>query len=416
VSAGAGSPRSPLTLDDLLADLTWPRLLRVGRLALRPARLGLGTFYVAGCGALLALADVIDRDHDRNALWQIAKTTGRHAVELGAALVGLHANEAANRLVDIFLRDPAAAVSGSVWPALIVVPLLLIWTVVMGGAIVRTAATELAWNRTTSWPEALAMALGRWKSLVGAVLLPLVAIWVVALGMAGLGWALFNLPVLRFVGALGWGVFLFGGVVIAVLSLGFVLGHAMLVPGVVCEGADTIDAVQHGYAMGLARPLRLLGYTAILAVQAVVVGMLVAVVIGVASLGAQVAAQAGAGERGDAIIAAARDAGFVLSDAKVGGAASPDLGGRALVKVWTIALTTLGYGAAVSYWWCAATGLFLAMRRACDGQEFSELWTPGMVDGTVAESSQARVGPGGETKAGAAISEAIVDNGPADEG
>lgn len=410
--AGPSSPRSPLTLDDLTADLTWPRLLRIGRISLRPARLGLGTIYIAGCGALLALGNAIDGDPDRSLLGVTAGRIGGHFLDLIHAFAGMRINTAANALVDIFVRDPLATVRDTRW-ALVVIPLLLVWTLIIGAAICRTAATELAWSRTTSWPEAVAMALRRWKSLVGAVLVPLVMVWVVTAGMAAVAWALFNLPVLRLVGALGWGLFLFGGLVVAIVAIGYLLGHMMLTPAVMCEGADTIDAVQHAYAMGLGKPVRLLMYAVILGVQAAVLGTLIAVVIGTAVLGAQLAAHMGASDRGDAIIDDSRKAGFVLSDAAPTPPVVQDVGSAAIVRVWTMAFVALGYGAAVSYWWCASTGLFLAMRRVCDGQDFSELWSPGMVEGTVTESAQARVGEG---KGAGAIPEAVVDNGPADEG
>ncbi len=411
--AGPSIPRSPLTLDDLTADLTWPRLLRIGRLSLRPARVGLGTIYIAGCGVLLALGNALDGDPDRNLLRAGAGRIAGSFLDFVHALMGLHVNAAANSLLDVFVRDPLAAVRESGW-SLLVVPVLLVWTLLTGGAICRTAATELAWSRTTSWPEALAMAIRRWKSLVGAVLVPLVLVWLTIAGMVLLAWALFNLPVLRMLGALGWGVFLFGGLVIGVLALGYVLGHMLLAPAVMSEGADTIDAVQHAYAMGLGRPVRLVVYTAILTVQAAVLGAIVALVIGTAVLGAQFAGHMGAGERGETIIDESGAAGFVVNGVPTTPKAAEDPGSAAIVRVWTIAFVALGYGAAVSYWWCASTGLFLAMRRVCDGQEFSELWSPGMVDGTLAESVAARAGD--ESKPGGTVTQAIVDNGPADEG
>jgi hypothetical protein len=85
------------------------------------------------------------------------------------------------------------------------------------------------------------------------------------------------------------------------------------------------------------------------------------------------------------------------------------------VRRWTEVFRLAGAGAIVSYIWCALTGLFLVMRRVCDGQEISELWWPGMVPGTTAPSVQAAEAPSAATAA-PARSEAITDNGPADEG
>lgn len=406
--------RSPLTLDDLLADLVWPKLLRAGRIALRPARVGLGAFYLIGCAILLAAADKIDGDPDHNIIRQCGTRIATDFHVLIASLAHARWPEAVINLVDLFIGAPSECLRRAPWAAVFVLPLLLIWTVIIGGAISRSAATEIAWSRTISWPAALSLSISRRRSLIGAVLLPLVAIWVITLGMAAAGWALFNLPVLRVVGGLAWGLFIFGGLIAAVLMLGMILGHALLVPAVVCEGADSIDAVQHAYAMALSRPVRLLGYVLVLAVQAVVLASVVAVALGAALWIAQLSSGSWTNDRGDAVIAAA-------GAGRLGGAAlgfgdqpgpppATDRAASVFVRFWSVAFIVAGLGVAVSYWWCAATALFLVMRRICDGQDISELWSPGMVGGTVSESIQAR------PAASPGESQAVADNGAADEG
>ena len=36
------------------------------------------------------------------------------------------------------------------------------------------------------------------------------------------------------------------------------------------------------------------------------------------------------------------------------------------------------------------TAMYLGMRRVCDGQDWSELWVPGMIAGTMAQSLAGR--------------------------
>jgi hypothetical protein len=47
------------------------------------------------------------------------------------------------------------------------------------------------------------------------------------------------------------------------------------------------------------------------------------------------------------------------------------------MRMWMIIPLTLLAAYAVSYFWCAATLLYLAVRRVNDGQDMNELWTPG---------------------------------------
>lgn len=409
--ADPSSSRSPLTLDDLLADLVWPRLLRAARIALRPARVGLGAFFLIGCAILLAAANKIDGDPDHHILRQAGVRIWTDLQVFVGSLTHGRPGEAVINLVDMFIGAPAECLRRAPWAAIIVLPLLLTWTVIIGGAISRSAATEIAWSRTISWPESLAFSLRRRRSLIGAAILPILAIWLIALALAASGWALFNLPVLRVIGGLAWGVFILAGLLVAILMLGFVLGHSMLVPAVVCEGADSIDAVQHAYALAFARPVRLVAYILLLLVQAVVLAALVVLVLGAALWIAQLTAGAWTTDRGGEIIAASGARDFARTFL-----AAPDspAGGERIastfVRFWSVAFFIAGLGAAVSYWWSAATALFLVMRRICDGQDISELWSPGMVEGTVVESLQAR-GP-----AATGPSQAIVDNGAADEG
>jgi len=414
-------PRSPVTLDDLAAGLVWPKLLRTARLALRPARVGFGAFFLIGCALLLGVADWLD-GQPGNILHECGLRIAADARGLLGAIWDARWNEAYEHAVAIFIRAPWGCVRQAPWATVIIAPLLLIWTVVIGGAISRTAATELAWSRTTGWPDALALSIRRWRSLVGAVAIPLGAIWIVTLIMAVAGAALFRVQVVSVIAAVGWGFFLLGGVFVSVMMLGVWLGHWLLVPAVMCEGADSIDAVQHAFAMSFARPLRLVLYAILLTVQGVLLGTVVAMVMGTGLIVAQLAASKWSGDRGAAIIGTSS----IISVAEsLMPASSPPTNKAAagLVRAWNTIFVVIGFGAAVSYAWCAATGLFLVMRRVCDGQEMSELWSPGMIEGTTTESLQARSARGApppppppQAVVGPSAPQAIVDNGPADEG
>lgn len=404
----ASPSRSTLTLDDLIADLVWPKLLRVGRLAVRPARIGLGVFYLIGCMVLIGTAGVIDGDSARNVLFDAGRTAALGLWSAARGLVIGDTGAVSNGLRLAFIHEPIAALKQSPLASVLITPLLLVWTVIIGGAISRTAGTELSIHRTTSWPEAVGLSMRRWRTLTAAAALPLVLLWLLVFALTTAGWALFTLSWVNAVGGLLWGLFLLGGLVGAVLIVGAALGHGLVTPGVMCEGSDAIDAVQHAYSMALGRPLRLLLYAAILVTQGLVFALIVLVVIRISVELSHSAAGAWSGERGRAVLGAAS-----LIDAEGQSPPPTDTIASTMVRRWTEVFRLAGAGAIVSYFWCAATALFLVMRRVCDGQEISELWSPGMVPGTTAPSAQLA----DSAATGAANrSEAIFDNGPADEG
>jgi uncharacterized membrane protein YesL len=213
-------------------------------------------------------------------------------------------------------------------------------------------------------------------------------------------------------GGLFWGVFLALGVAAAGIMLAMALGHLMLVPAVVCEGADAIDAVQHSFGMVLSRPLRLLVYLAILAFQGALLGLAVGIIAVLAIAFARLCAGAWVDEAHRVIL---HGAGVAASDEGLASAPRSWKAGAGLVRITTAIFIVIAAAVMVSYLWCAATALFLVMRRVCDGQEISELWSPGMVEGTTSPSRRDWQGGPGGTPTGAA-GEGIVDDGPADEG
>jgi len=388
-----GTWRSPVILDDLTADLIWPRLLRAGSLALRPSRLFLAFFYLIGVAAIVAVAGSLD-GVEHNAL----VFTGREWLEHFERLIGSCARRDAagigSSLTGIFIGTAWDLVVAHPVIAVVFLPLLLIWTTLMGGAMSRIIAMDFAQGVGLSWPEGLGYAIGRWSSFAGSVVGPLALMYGILLAMAVGGWALFNLPVLNVVGGVLWVFFLIGAAVVAVIMLAMTLGGPMLVPAVACEGTDAIDAVQHAYSYVFAKPLRLLVYIAILAAQFVLIALVVWAVVSLIVNIAQTAASTWVDTAASRVIAGEPDLTGVNAVAAGG------------VRLWSAIPVLLGSAFVVSYFWSAATVLYLAMRRICDGQDISEVWVDTVVPGTMAERRSAPP---------AAAADAIVDNGPADE-
>lgn len=383
-------------LDDLTADLVWPRLLKAGPLALRPSRLGLAFFYLVGLAALVSAAGRLDGVPDANVLLDAWTGWTGHLAGLFEACARTDGPGLGQAVNGLFIETVHDLVSAHPVIAIIFLPLIIIWTTLMGGAISRIAAMDFAQGVGLSWPQGMGYALGRWSSFAGAVLGPLALVYGLALTMAIGGWALFSLNGVNVVGGALWFLFLIAGAIATVIMLAMTFGGPMLVPAVACEGTDAIDAVQHAYSYVFAKPLRLLLYMAILFVQLVallvMVGAAVWLMVHIARHGAGVWVNADANR-------------VIRGEDGLEGAAAVAAG---IVRFWTGIPLLLGAAFAVSYFWCAATVLYLAMRRICDGQDMSEVWVDTIVPGTVAarKPGTAPVSGGGE---------AIVDNGPADE-
>lgn len=401
---------TPATLADLWGDLVWPKLLTSVRLALRPSRIGLAAIYLLGIGLLLALADHIDSSPKTNILAQFLDPRfGQLLSRLWTDIVGFRGDLAGTTIHLLFIGIPLDIIEKAPWMMVVMVPLMTFWTALFGGAISRMAACDHAHGLRITWPEALGFAVSRWNSLWMALAVPLLLVWGIALAMAVAGLA-FRVPVLNVLGGAGWGLFLLGGLVVAVIATVYAVGHAMLVPAVAAEGADAIDAVQHAYAFVFARPLRLVIYLGVLIVQAALVLTIAALItefaVGVARGSASLWATDNIADKVIVTDNAARD---------LSSLSSTDRAARWCVNLWTALPTLLFAAFAVSLYWCSSTMLYLSMRRVCDGQDTAEIWMPGLVPGTLASAKSSGVRMAESTVVSSKPSEGVSDTGPADE-
>jgi hypothetical protein len=228
-----------------------------------------------------------------------------------------------------------------------------------------------------------------------SLLLPLlIAAFLVVLLLVG-GWFLM-LPWVDLLGGLLYGVALLIGFGVVFLMVGYALGFSLLVPAVACENCDAADAQQRAYAYVLSRPLHLLGYGVILIVG-LVLGFVLASLFAVALLNVT-------GALLDAVTANAAVSGahgFALFDLSPGQTASVPLQTHSewsawLVVFWQTVVVSLVAGYVFANYFGASTIIYMLMRQACDGQDMTEIWQPGVVPGT---SALEPVGPDAEDEA-----------------
>ena len=144
-----------------------------------------------------------------------------------------------------------------------------VWAIV-GGAICRISALQTARDERIGPMRALKFSLGKFGSFFTAPLIPIAIIILIALVMSLVS----LLGAIPYVGEILVGVFmglaLFGGFVIALISVGLIGGFNLMYPTIAVEGSDGFDAISRSFSYVFARPWRMLFYTALAAVYGAV--------------------------------------------------------------------------------------------------------------------------------------------------
>ncbi len=283
---------------------------------------------------------------------------------------------------DLSLRMPEA-----LWrdhkPFTIVYTLVLLVVLAFGGgALSRMTACEVGLEEKLRGQDGVDFAMGSWRSLLLSLLLPLL----IAAALAGLlvlgGWLL-TLPWIDVLGGVLYGLALLAGFGVAFLVVGYVLGFSLLVPAVACENCDAPDAQQRVYAYVLGRPLHLLGYglTGLigLAIGFVVVSFIASLMLnftaGLIGVWSDNSAFTTAGGASLFNLTGDTTALHVSWHSQVAGW---------FVSFWRTVIVGLVGGYVFANYFSGSTIVYLLMRRACDGQEITEIWQPGQVPGTAA--------------------------------
>ncbi len=360
----------PANPADWRNTLLWPALLRAGKLALRPARIGIALFAIVLIGLIGRLPE----------LWLPAEvpapleTYTQHAasgVELIATGVARFELLAiVDGVVSITARGPAAAFATTPWSSIaILLPIAAIWTLA-GLAVSRSAALEFSLDRRMPWTRALAFGvqylISGMGALLGPVLILALLLAVIALLGLPLGWGFTQV-----IAAILFALSLIIGFAAALIVVGYVAGQPLLLPGVACEGADAFDSIQRTYAYTYGRPLRLVLYLLVIIVQMVVLAFIVYLI---ANLTRTIAWDA-------ARITLSDDTAARL----LAGATTDNINDQAAGEILAFLLSVPRLIAAailVSFYFTGSTLLYLMLRLVNDGQEPSELWTPESVPGT----------------------------------
>ena len=316
------------------------------------------------------------------------------------------------------MLDPNANFSTRVYLLLCLLWSVAVWAFA-GGVITRLAAVSLGGKDRVTLPEAVKFVTSRYLSYVLSPVVPIGIIAVVVVAMAIYGLVAL-IPILGDVVLYGLGmplVFL-GGIVMAILLVGLI-GYPLMYSTISAEGSDTFDALSRSYNYVFQAPWSYLWYNLVsllygsLAVLFVVFLGSLTVYLGKFAV-SQAPYSEGSGRNPDYLFIHApesfgwrqlllegspiaqtelntlpRTKGFEddLRSRTVYAPANADTYksytdamepwnwlGAAMTTFWTTLLLLLVIGFSYSYFWSAATIIYLLMRRKVDETDFDEIY------------------------------------------
>ena len=240
---------------------------------------------------------------------------------------------------------------------------LAVWSFA-GGAITRLAAVQLTRDEKLSWGQVLSYARSKWPSYFAAPMFPLVGVLLAAIPLAIIG-------LLAWAGGFGvaltgilWPLVLCGGVVMAVLLVGLFLNWVLMWPTISTEGTDSFDALSRSYAYSFQRPLRYAAYLFVVAVIGALVWALVMVFASAVLRLSLWAVSWGSGSRLSELLAG--------RETLQGG----NLLGVRLIHLWNGGVGLVATGFVFSYFFSAATAVYLLLRYHIDATETDEVFMP----------------------------------------
>jgi len=365
--------------DATLAELRASHTTRLAQTPEADQRAAFEGFYQSKIEALLATR--------RMGPFEAGALATGEALGLGVTLV-LEGSplQAFGALKIILFEIPATLWRGDPWMTSLIAVMIGFFFALFGGGIARLDALDTGLGRKpTAW-DGLEFAWANIGRLIGAVLLPLLIVVLLA-GLLALVGIPFNLPVLDVVGGILYVIPMALALICAILLLGYALLAPVLLGSVAVERADAGEAIQGAWGSLFAKP----GHFLVLVVLALICfSISLAVVDSVVVLTMDIAATSWGGfYQGEATRLAG---GFRLLDftfqpppgMTTGTASATD----AFIGFWETVLVAAVLGYIFSWTASVGTRIFLGMRLIADRQSPSVIWQPGTVGGTTIRSNE----------------------------
>jgi hypothetical protein len=280
--------------------------------------------------------------------------------------------------------DPHLSVVGFTFLSLCGLWAVIVWAL-FGAVISRIAAVKFAREERLTLGRAWSHARSRYGAYLWAPLFPLVGVFLLAIPVALVGWLMaFDAGILLL--AIIWPLCLLAAFLMAIFLIGLAFGWPLMWATISVEGTDSFDALSRSYAYVYQRPLHYFGY----AVFVAVLGWLAAIVVqlfafAVVLLSFWAASWTSGHVHTDQVIAQVPTVmtGIQWLDARLLAAASSEQqaefgpagrAGIAVLSFWVGCVQFIALGFGLSYFWTAATGIYLLLRSRVDNTELDEVF------------------------------------------
>ncbi len=243
---------------------------------------------------------------------------------------------------------------------------LIVWSL-FGAGITRIAALQLARGDKLGFRAALAYGIRRWPSFLTAALIPMLAVFLLAVPLAVLG-LLMRADFFVLIAGIVWPLVLIAGVIMAILLVGLWFGWPLMWPTIAAENTDPFDALSRAYSYTYHRPIRYLMYT----VVASVLGFLAWVVV---VLFANLLVQLGfwGVSWGAGNLRATEIFDMANSGTKPAGEWSMLTAGSSMIGFWWSCVNVIAHAFLFAYFWSAMTAIYFLLRKDEDGTELEEV-------------------------------------------
>ena len=242
---------------------------------------------------------------------------------------------------------------------------LMVWAVV-GGAITRIAVVRLGRDERVGLRESLVFATTKMGSYVGAPLVPLIAIAVLAVPLFMLG-LIMRLNIGIILGGALWGFVGLMGFTMALFTVGVLFGWPLMWSAISAEGSDAFDAISRSFVYTFQRPLHYLFY-AVVALTLGLLGWLIVdlfckIIVDFSMLSVGAGMGAAQTESFNAAIAGTDSGTRRLMS-----------WGSALINWFNHCFLSFRNAYAYSFLWTASAGIYLLLRQNADQTELDEVY------------------------------------------
>lgn len=257
--------------------------------------------------------------------------------------------------------------------ALRTVWMILVWTV-LGGAIARIAVVEFTQDRRVSMIQALRYAIARWRAFVGAPGVMLVGILMASIPIMLIGLIAYPGGFMYALAGFVWPVALLFGLIMAILALGLLFGWPLMAVAVAAEreeDADSFGAISRAFEYGYQHIFKYLLY---IMFTMIIGGVAWLVVTLVAAQVLELTGWAASWGAPEGTISNEMVSISKLEYQRTSGDIS--LVGSFLIRCWTGVIQTTVVAFAFTFFWSAASGIYVLLRHHAEGVSLSEVYLP----------------------------------------